>query len=223
MRARPRPTAAPTPPASTDAETPRRPSRSRPQSPSLSPRSPASEAEEPAAEPDEQAPGPRARGQARVVRQHGGQAVTLPALGESVTEGTVTQWLKSVGDTVEVDEPLLEISTDKVDTEIPSPIAGTLLEIKVDEDETVEVGAELAIIGEEGAAPAASEPEPEPEPEEEAPAEEPSPSRARGRGAEGREPKAEEPKAEEPEGRGARAAEGRGLRARPTPARPRAT
>ena len=73
--------------------------------------------------------------------------MTLPALGESVTEGTVTRWLKSVGDSVEVDEPLLEVSTDKVDTEIPSPVAGTLLEIKVDEDETVEVGAELAVIG----------------------------------------------------------------------------
>ena len=73
--------------------------------------------------------------------------VTLPALGESVTEGTVTRWLKQVGDTVAVDEPLLEVSTDKVDTEIPSPVAGTLLEIKAEEDETVEVGAELAIIG----------------------------------------------------------------------------
>ncbi len=88
-----------------------------------------------------------------------GQAVTLPALGESVTEGTVTQWLKAVGDRVEVDEPLLEISTDKVDTEIPSPIAGVVLEIKVAEDETVEVGAELAIIGAEGAvAPAPAAP-----------------------------------------------------------------
>ena len=76
--------------------------------------------------------------------------VNLPALGESVTEGTITRWLKQVGDTVEVDEPLLEVSTDKVDTEIPSPVAGTLLEIKAEEDETVEVGAELAIIGEEG-------------------------------------------------------------------------
>ena len=66
--------------------------------------------------------------------------VTLPALGESVTEGTVTRWLKSVGDEVAVDEPLLEVSTDKVDTEIPSPVAGTLLEIKAEEDETVEVG-----------------------------------------------------------------------------------
>ena len=78
--------------------------------------------------------------------------VTLPALGESVTEGTVTQWLKSVGDEVAVDEPLLEVSTDKVDTEIPSPVAGTLLEIKVGEDETVEVGAVLALVGSEGAA-----------------------------------------------------------------------
>ncbi|MCT2089110.1 2-oxoglutarate dehydrogenase, E2 component, dihydrolipoamide succinyltransferase [Micrococcus terreus] len=73
--------------------------------------------------------------------------VTLPALGESVTEGTVTRWLKEVGDDVEVDEPLLEVSTDKVDTEIPSPVAGKLLEIKVEEDETVEVGAILALVG----------------------------------------------------------------------------
>ena len=73
--------------------------------------------------------------------------VTLPALGESVTEGTVTRWLKQVGDTIAVDEPLLEVSTDKVDTEIPSPVAGTLLEIKADEDDTVEVGAVLAVVG----------------------------------------------------------------------------
>ena len=73
--------------------------------------------------------------------------MTLPALGESVTEGTVSRWLKQVGDTVEADEPLLEISTDKVDTEIPSPTAGTLLEIRVQEDETVEVGAVLAVVG----------------------------------------------------------------------------
>ena len=75
------------------------------------------------------------------------ERVTMPALGESVTEGTVTRWLKSVGDSVEVDEPLLEVSTDKVDTEIPSPVAGTLQEILVEEDETVEVGADLAVIG----------------------------------------------------------------------------
>ncbi|WP_087510212.1 2-oxoglutarate dehydrogenase, E2 component, dihydrolipoamide succinyltransferase [Cellulomonas iranensis] len=87
-----------------------------------------------------------------------GQEVTLPALGESVTEGTVTRWLKAVGDQVEVDEPLLEISTDKVDTEIPSPVAGTLQEIKVGEDETVEVGAVLAIVGSGAAAPAAQAP-----------------------------------------------------------------
>ncbi|MGH8775121.1 MAG: 2-oxoglutarate dehydrogenase, E2 component, dihydrolipoamide succinyltransferase [Jiangellaceae bacterium] len=74
-------------------------------------------------------------------------AVTLPALGESVTEGTVTRWLKQVGDEIQADEALLEVSTDKVDTEIPSPAAGTLLEIKVGEDETVEVGTELAVIG----------------------------------------------------------------------------
>ena len=73
--------------------------------------------------------------------------VNLPALGESVTEGTVTRWLKQVGDEVAVDEPLLEVSTDKVDTEIPSPVAGTLLEIKANEDDTVEVGAVLAVIG----------------------------------------------------------------------------
>lgn len=97
-----------------------------------------------------------------------GTSVTLPALGESVTEGTVTRWLKQVGDEVAVDEPLLEVSTDKVDTEIPSPVAGTLLEVKVAEDETVEVGAELAIIGDKGAAPAEKKPEPEPEPEKKA-------------------------------------------------------
>jgi pyruvate dehydrogenase E2 component (dihydrolipoamide acetyltransferase) len=82
----------------------------------------------------------------------GATSVTLPALGESVTEGTVTRWLKQVGDEVQTDEPLLEISTDKVDTEIPSPASGTLLEIKVAEDETVEVGTELALIGPAGGA-----------------------------------------------------------------------
>jgi pyruvate dehydrogenase E2 component (dihydrolipoamide acetyltransferase) len=76
-----------------------------------------------------------------------GTPVTMPALGESVTEGTVTRWLKKVGDTVDVDEPLLEVSTDKVDTEIPSPVAGTVLEINVDQEETVQVGATLAVIG----------------------------------------------------------------------------
>ncbi|TFI02091.1 2-oxoglutarate dehydrogenase, E2 component, dihydrolipoamide succinyltransferase, partial [Micrococcus flavus] len=75
------------------------------------------------------------------------EKVTLPALGESVTEGTVTRWLKAVGDEVAVDEPLVEVSTDKVDTEIPSPVAGVLQEILAEEDETIEVGAALAVIG----------------------------------------------------------------------------
>src|SRR5579885_3588147 len=75
------------------------------------------------------------------------ERVTMPALGESVTEGTVTRWLKNVGDTVAVDEPLLEVSTDKVDTEIPSPVAGVLQEILAGEDDTVPVGADLAVIG----------------------------------------------------------------------------
>ncbi|MCX6424771.1 MAG: 2-oxoglutarate dehydrogenase, E2 component, dihydrolipoamide succinyltransferase [Actinobacteria bacterium] len=81
-------------------------------------------------------------------------SVTMPQLGESVTEGTVTRWLKQVGDTVAADEPLLEVSTDKVDTEIPSPTAGVLLAIRAQEDETVLVGAELAVIGAAGDAPA---------------------------------------------------------------------
>ena len=96
-----------------------------------------------------------------------GTEVKLPELGESVTEGTVTRWLKQVGDAVEVDEPLLEISTDKVDTEVPSPVAGTVLEIRAGEDETVEVGGVLAVIGAAGAAPkpaAAPAPAPTPAP-----------------------------------------------------------
>ncbi len=110
------------------------------------------------------------------------QDVTLPALGESVTEGTVTRWLKNVGDSVAVDEPLVEISTDKVDTEIPSPIAGVIEEILVAEDETVEVGAVLVRVGDgsgaaapaaepvaEPAATPAPEPRPEPAPEVVAP------------------------------------------------------
>ena len=105
--------------------------------------------------------------------------VEMPALGESVTEGTVTRWLKPEGDTVEVDEPLLEVSTDKVDTEIPSPVAGTLLEIKVAEDETVEVGAELAVVGSGDAAPAKEE-----APKEEPPAEEPKAEERKPEGAE---------------------------------------
>ncbi|MGW6173361.1 2-oxoglutarate dehydrogenase, E2 component, dihydrolipoamide succinyltransferase [Arthrobacter sp. NPDC055138] len=128
-----------------------------------------------------------------------GTEVTLPALGESVTEGTVTRWLKQVGDTVEVDEPLLEVSTDKVDTEIPSPVAGTVQEIKVAEDETAEVGSVLAIIGT-GAAPAKAEPK-EAEPVAAAPAQDreapvKEPAQAEQPAAEA--PKAEAPKAEAP-------------------------
>ena len=90
------------------------------------------------------------------------QNVTLPALGESVSEGTVTRWLKKVGDTVAADEPLVEVSTDKVDTEIPSPFSGTLEQILVQEDETVEVGAVLAIIGDGSGASAPAAPVAEP-------------------------------------------------------------
>ena len=114
-----------------------------------------------------------------------GTPVTMPALGESVTEGTVTRWLKAVGDEVSADEPLLEVSTDKVDTEIPSPVSGTLLEITVNEDETVDVGAQLAVIGSgsgAGSAPAA--------PQQEAPAQEAPRQEA---------PKQEAPAEEEPQ------------------------
>ena len=93
--------------------------------------------------------------------------VVMPELGESVTEGTITQWLKSVGDTVEVDEALLEVSTDKVDTEVPSPIAGTIVEILFEEDDTVEVGDVIVRIGDKNAAPAPAAPAPTPEPEPE--------------------------------------------------------
>jgi pyruvate dehydrogenase E2 component (dihydrolipoamide acetyltransferase) len=92
-------------------------------------------------------------------------SVTMPRLGESVTEGTVTRWLKKEGERVEADEPLLEVSTDKVDTEVPSPASGVLTSIKVAEDETVDIGVELAVIGDSdaGAEPAAEEATPEPE------------------------------------------------------------
>ncbi len=124
---------------------------------------PAEDAPEPQSEPE---PEPKQEQQA-APQQSSGQAqsteVTLPALGESVTEGTISRWLKSVGETIEVDEPLVEISTDKVDTEVPSPVGGTLLEVRFQEDDVAEVGAVLAIVGDADAAPQASEPEPEPE------------------------------------------------------------
>ncbi|WP_040865861.1 biotin/lipoyl-containing protein, partial [Nocardia exalbida] len=96
-------------------------------------------------------------------------SVQMPALGESVTEGTVTRWLKQEGDTVEVDEPLLEVSTDKVDTEIPSPAAGVLSKIVANEDDVVEVGGELGVISEAGEAESSA---PAPAPEAAAPAQE---------------------------------------------------
>ncbi|WP_405711931.1 2-oxoglutarate dehydrogenase, E2 component, dihydrolipoamide succinyltransferase [Streptomyces sp. NBC_00046] len=112
----------------------------------------------PVAEAPAAAPAPVAEAPAAAPAPAGGAGtdVTLPALGESVTEGTVTRWLKEVGEEVTEDEPLLEVSTDKVDTEIPAPVSGVLLEIVVAEDETAEVGAKLAVIGAAGAAPAAA-------------------------------------------------------------------
>ncbi|CAN7316227.1 2-oxoglutarate dehydrogenase, E2 component, dihydrolipoamide succinyltransferase [Arthrobacter sp. LjRoot14] len=120
--------------------------------------------------PSTEAPAPAEAPAAEAAPAASGESheVTLPALGESVTEGTVTRWLKAVGDSVEVDEPLLEVSTDKVDTEIPSPVAGTLQEIRVNEDETAEVGSVLAVIGSGAAAPAAAPAAPAPQ--QEAPA-----------------------------------------------------
>ncbi|MET3951993.1 2-oxoglutarate dehydrogenase, E2 component, dihydrolipoamide succinyltransferase [Arthrobacter sp. UYEF36] len=148
---------------------------------------PAPEAEAPAAEaPAAEAEAPAAEAAAPAGEGH---EVTLPALGESVTEGTVTRWLKSIGDTVEVDEPLLEVSTDKVDTEIPSPVAGTLQEIRVAEDETAEVGSVLAVIGSGAAAPAAAPAKEAPKEAAEAPKQEAAPAEA---------PKQEAPKQEAP-------------------------
>ncbi|QTG79940.1 2-oxoglutarate dehydrogenase, E2 component, dihydrolipoamide succinyltransferase [Arthrobacter crystallopoietes] len=115
--------------------------------------------EAPAEEAPAQEAAPAAESGAKGTSGSGeGTEVTLPALGESVTEGTVTRWLKQVGEEVAVDEPLLEVSTDKVDTEIPSPVAGTLQEIRVNEDETAEVGSVLAVIGSRAGAPAKAAP-----------------------------------------------------------------
>ncbi|MET8668617.1 2-oxoglutarate dehydrogenase, E2 component, dihydrolipoamide succinyltransferase [Streptomyces tendae] len=153
--------------------------------PAAAPAPQAEQVAEPAPEPapaapstEQAAPAPAPTADAAAGGSAEGTDVVLPALGESVTEGTVTRWLKSVGDSVEEDEPLLEVSTDKVDTEIPAPASGTLLEIVVGEDETAEVGAKLAVIGAAGAAPAAApaapaapaQPEPTPAPAAPAPA-----------------------------------------------------
>jgi len=136
----------------------------------------------------------------------------MPALGESVTEGVVTRWLKQVGDHVDVDEPLLEVSTDKVDTEIPSPVAGILLEITAGEDETVEVGGQLALIGGGSGASGGSAPSQAPAalkeeaPKQEAPKQEAQPSG----GSPWREPEQRQPAASAPSGTQAPAADTNG-------------
>jgi 2-oxoglutarate dehydrogenase E2 component (dihydrolipoamide succinyltransferase) len=118
----------------------------------------------PPAAPVAAAPAPVAPVAAAPVASGAGTVITMPALGESVSEGTVTRWLKNIGDSVAVDEALLEVSTDKVDTEIPSPVAGTLLAIDVAVDTTVPVGARLGLIGTSGAAPVAAPAAPKPAP-----------------------------------------------------------
>ncbi|MFW0787439.1 2-oxoglutarate dehydrogenase, E2 component, dihydrolipoamide succinyltransferase [Gordonia sp. CPCC 206044] len=137
---------------------------SEPAAPAESAPEPAEPAAEPAASDSAPAASAGSGGSAE------GTDVVMPELGESVTEGTVTNWLKAVGDEVAADEPLLEVSTDKVDTEIPSPVAGTLLEIVAQEDDVIEVGGKLAVIGAPGAAPAPAAPAPTPAPAAEPPA-----------------------------------------------------
>ncbi|MGW9626536.1 2-oxoglutarate dehydrogenase, E2 component, dihydrolipoamide succinyltransferase [Microbacterium sp. NPDC055521] len=151
------------PAAEAPAEQSQSAEQSQPAQQAQSPASPAENEVEAAQESSQSdSPAPAASGDAT--------DVVLPELGESVTEGTVTRWLKQVGDDVAVDEALLEISTDKVDTEIPSPVAGTLQEILAGEDETIEVGAVLARIG--SGAPAAQEAPAQEAPAQEAPAQE---------------------------------------------------
>jgi pyruvate dehydrogenase E2 component (dihydrolipoamide acetyltransferase) len=160
-QAEPEPAAAPTPEPAPAASTPEPAAAPEPATAA------SAQAEEPAAAP---------RAGTDDAGAQGGTIVTMPALGESVTEGTVTRWLKAEGDHVDVDEPLLEVSTDKVDTEIPSPVAGTVTRLIVGEDETVPVGTELAVIGGSTAsstvaAPAAAAPAPvSPPPAPQAPA-----------------------------------------------------
>ncbi len=141
-----------------DSGAPSQPESQPSSQPEPEPQAPAPAQQEPEPEPEPAAPAQPASG--------GGSAtpVLMPELGESVTEGTVTRWLKKVGDPVQVDDPLVEVSTDKVDTEIPSPVAGVLLSITADEDATVPVGGELAQIGDASDAGASSAPEPTPAP-----------------------------------------------------------
>ena len=125
---------------------------------------PAAPVTPPPAAPVAATPAPVAPVVAAPAASGAGTVITMPALGESVSEGTVTRWLKNIGDSVAVDEALLEVSTDKVDTEIPSPVAGTLLAIDVAVDSTVPVGARLGLIGTSGAAPVAAPVAPKPAP-----------------------------------------------------------
>ncbi|HYN18455.1 MAG TPA: biotin/lipoyl-containing protein, partial [Actinomycetes bacterium] len=161
----------------------------------------AGDGEEQAEEPEEK---PKAEGSG------GGKTttVTMPELGESITEGTITRWLKQEGDQVEADEALFEVSTDKVDTEVPSPVAGVLQSIKVQADETVEVGAELAVIGGgDGAEAGPSQEEPEKQTPKEKSAEQGAGAEAEQAGEAEAEEEPEEPAAEDKpkQGKAARA------------------
>ena len=158
-------------------------SASEPDTAQPAPREPEAQPEPAAPEPEPEPAAPAQSAPPAPAPQSAGSGTTtpvlMPELGESVTEGTVTRWLKKVGDSVQVDDALVEVSTDKVDTEIPSPVAGVLVSITADEDATVAVGGELAQIGaasDAGAAPAPKpEPTPEPKPEAAKPAPAPQP------------------------------------------------
>src|SRR6266508_5467381 len=155
---------------------------------------PAGEAAEAEAEPArEEPPAAAASGDGETA------TVAMPELGESITEGTITRWLKQEGDRVEVDEPLFEVSTDKVDTEVPSPVAGVLQSIKVQVDETVEVGAELAVIEQDGEGGGAAQPAPAAAQAEEAEAAEGEAAEAEAAEAEAAEAEAAEAEAAEAE------------------------
>ena len=134
------------------------------------PAAPAAPVAEPAPAPTEPAPATPAPSD-----DTAGTEVTMPALGESVTEGTVSSWYKAVGDTIEADEPLVSVATDKVDTDVPSPVSGVVIKLLVPEDETVDVGTPIAIIGAPGATAAPAAPVAEPTPAPAAPATAPAP------------------------------------------------
>ncbi|MGO2096719.1 MAG: 2-oxoglutarate dehydrogenase, E2 component, dihydrolipoamide succinyltransferase [Candidatus Microbacterium stercoravium] len=178
---------------------------------SEAPAAPAAEAPQ-AEAPAEQAPAEEAPAADAPASSGDATDVTLPELGESVTEGTITRWLKQVGDSVEVDEPLLEISTDKVDTEVPSPAAGTVIELLAGEDDTVEIGAVLARIGSGTPAPAEA-------PKAEAPkAEAPQAEAPKAEAPQAEAPKAEAPKAEAPKAEAPKAAPAESAKAPAAPA-----